>query len=163
MRVNRLVILVSNKNRKVSNEKNKFRVWDEKERRMLYPDELIAISPIGNEKLNYARLGSNGDYLWDKGILIQYVGLKDNTKWEELTKEEQKKWLINKTKEEWTGKEIYEGDLVKYYGKIYKIVFYRGCFCLESKHGYKPLIDITGEIKVIGNIFENFTLLKEEL
>jgi len=112
---------------------------------------------------DFGRLEMRGFYEVIPETVGQFTGLKDNTKWEELTKEEQKKWLINKTKEEWVGKEIYEGDSVKYYGKIYKIVFYRGCFCLESKYGYEPLIDIIGEIKVIGNIFENFTLLKEEL
>ena len=46
--------------------------------------------------------------------IIEYTGLKDNTKWEQLTKTEQKAWLTQgKTKEEWDGKEIYEGDIVK--------------------------------------------------
>ena len=47
-------------------------------------------------------------------IPIQYTGLKDNTKWEDLTKEEKDEWIKNgNTKGEWKGKEIYEGDIVE--------------------------------------------------
>lgn len=43
----------------------------------------------------------------------QFTGLYDSTKWEELTEIEQKQWFNNgKTKEEWNGKEIYEGNIV---------------------------------------------------
>lgn len=45
----------------------------------------------------------------------QFTGLYDATRWEELTNDEQALWLATKkTKEEWKGKEIYEGDVVKY-------------------------------------------------
>ena len=44
----------------------------------------------------------------------QFTGMKDSTKWEELTEKEQKAWLATgKTKEEWKGREIYEGDVVE--------------------------------------------------
>lgn len=43
----------------------------------------------------------------------QYTGLNDNTKWEELTKEEQLEWLKNHSVEEWNGKKIFEGDILK--------------------------------------------------
>lgn len=40
-----------------------------------------------------------------------FTGLLDKTKWEELEPEEQQHWLSSgRTKKEWNGKEIYEGD-----------------------------------------------------
>ena len=47
-------------------------------------------------------------------VLMQYTGLHDNTKWEDLTEEERRRYKrkgINK--ENWHGKEIYEGDIVE--------------------------------------------------
>lgn len=63
------------------------------------------------------------------------------------------------------GKEIYEGDIVKFIdktGKIIdktgKIIFYKGGFIIEdNKYQYAYPID---ECKIIGNINENPELLK---
>lgn len=43
----------------------------------------------------------------------QCTGLTDRTKWEELTETEQKFWLKKHTAEEWSGKLIFEGDIVQ--------------------------------------------------
>jgi len=43
-------------------------------------------------------------------VLMQYTGLRDATKWEELTDKEKEKWY-NREKD-WEGKFIYEGDIV---------------------------------------------------
>jgi hypothetical protein len=44
----------------------------------------------------------------------QYTGLLDGTKWEKLTDAERSAWLASgKTKAEWNGKMIFEGDVVK--------------------------------------------------
>ena len=48
----------------------------------------------------------------------QFTGLYDNTKWEELTVDEQAEFLYPKdggkhSKEEWKGKPIFEGDIIK--------------------------------------------------
>ena len=43
----------------------------------------------------------------------QSTGLTDKTRWDELTEEERKFWLRKHTAEEWTGKLIFEGDIVQ--------------------------------------------------
>jgi hypothetical protein len=55
------------------------------------------------------------DYNPDRFIVEQWTGLYDGTKWEQLTEAERKAWLDKgKTKEEWPGKMIFEGDIVKF-------------------------------------------------
>ena len=52
-------------------------------------------------------------YEVDPETVGQYTGLTDNTKWEQLTKEEQSNWLKFHTVDEWNGKMIFEGDIVR--------------------------------------------------
>lgn len=75
----------------------------------------------------------------------QFTGLFDCTKWEELSKKQQKEFLshFNKdgkpnTKEDWNGKKIFEGDIcdMSILGNdhtLQKIVIKYGCV------GYEPL------------------------
>lgn len=54
----------------------------------------------------------------DPKTVRQFTGLYDNTKWEELTVEEQAEFLYPEnggkhSKEEWKGKPIFEGDIIK--------------------------------------------------
>lgn len=81
-------------------------------------------------------------------VVMQYTGLKDKN-----------------------GKEIYEGDIIsyKYYrgfsgGEkeiIAKVEFIDGCFGFYEFVGYFNRYDLN-ESKVIGNIYENPELLKDE-
>ena len=43
----------------------------------------------------------------------QYTGLHDATKWENLPEKEQQEFLRIHKKEDWNGKKIFEGDIVK--------------------------------------------------
>lgn len=44
-----------------------------------------------------------------------YTGLKDSTKWEQLTDAEREAWLDpGGTEQSWNGREIYEGDIIRY-------------------------------------------------
>ena len=74
-------------------------------------------------------------------IIMQFTGLKDKN-----------------------GKEIFEGDiLIDKYNQIWKIEFDRGCFI--GFGGERELFHIFAmdEPKVIGNIYENLELMKEEV
>ncbi len=72
-------------------------------------------------------------------------------------------WLIDKN-----GKEIYEGDIVNFWGAIHKIVFDRWCFYMEDSSEpetvpYILYIKYHHQMSsVIGNIYENPELLQNE-
>ncbi len=96
-------------------------------------------------------------------ILMQYTGLKDNTKWEQLTKKEQQGWIDKgETKETWNGKEIYEGDVVKYGDRNYKIAWDDEGSFFGVVYGYSIQGGLFGYTEIIGNICNNPDLLKGE-
>lgn len=78
-----------------------------------------------------------------KETLGQYTGLKDRN-----------------------GKEIYEGDICMgvYTTDYYSVKFMDGYFCITDKNGMyeEILVDITSDIEVIGNIYENPELLNHD-
>ncbi len=153
----------------------KFRAWDKFDKMLYSTKDLIiipsAFNPLDFSYDHYGRISfyKNKDKTWHKsitghsGILMQYTGLKDKN-----------------------GKEIYGGDIVKC--SISKTQRYKGV--IEYAKGYffiqtfwycfKPMgrwdlqkaplsgktnnkINIQEDIeKIIGNIYENPELLKEE-
>lgn len=59
------------------------------------------------------------------------------------------------------GKEIYEGDIVKYaysYGntRINKVLFNNGCFIVDDDY----ILSKIGNVEVVGNIYDNHELLQ---
>lgn len=71
-------------------------------------------------------------------ILMQYTGYKDMK-----------------------GKEVYEGDIVRYYDYIYEVKWMWAGFYIHSlQNGFDELATTENFIEVIGNIYENPELLE---
>jgi len=151
----------------------KFRCWDKKRKQMYdvigmsryYSDKSMQPSWIGKLHKKMTPTCQRGVSEEEEGnfILMQYTGLRDNTKWKDLTEEEQEMWLASgRTKEEWNGKEIYEGDIVKQHSGwwdetvVGEVVFKGGMFVVIDCTKYtrrEYLLNTTA--KVIGNVYEN--------
>lgn len=82
-------------------------------------------------------------YKVDPETVCEWTGLYDGTKWEELSLEEQKKFLPY-TSKEWQGKPIFEGDILAYScGEVhgeYEVCFV-GCQ-YTCKEFFNPFFDV---------------------
>jgi len=157
----------------------KFRAWDKKKKRLsapfsfkdirAYDGEVQSIwfdtgnskddIEIGND-LGYG--DNNNKEMCNRYIFMQYTGLKDSTKWEQLTKDEQQAWLDSgKTEKEWNGKEIYEGDIIRYDLCIAELDGEKHNYCkgiVEFGNGafvYAKSLRDFWDVEAIGNIYEN--------
>lgn len=123
------------------NREIKFRVWDIKNKEMLKVQELDFEPTFYGGRIAI-RLDQYNDYFdTEDMILMQYTGLDDKN-----------------------GKEIYEGDIVKYENMTGKIMFFNGSFIMSNFEETEEweLGVINEEIEVIGNIYENSELLGGE-
>ena len=90
----------------------------------------------------------------------QFTGLYDNTKWDELTTEEQAEFLSplsggKRTKDEWKGKPIYENDFVKSdYGYVFIVVYNMGAWMIYDTSSFtiNHLNSHHAHLKVYGNV-----------
>lgn len=109
--------------------------------------------------------------LIDPVTLCQYTGLHDNTKWGDLTEAEKESFLSDwnyredrKNKiEDWSGRKIWENDILveKHKGIVtikYRVVFdlEEGAWMLETKSGARYGIGAANQrnSEVCGNIFD---------
>lgn len=128
---------------------NKFRVWDKKEQKFFEP-----VFEACNGELSELLISSNGIVLHRTLHGISMVDYQDG------------RWVVQSFTDLYAkdGKEIYEGDILiwhindkhrmapVYYDKNW------GCFWMEN-----VINDFgRGEYEVIGNIFQNPDLLKEQ-
>lgn len=104
--------------------------------------------------------------------LMQFTGLTDGTKWDELSKDEQLAWIRSGgTPSSWKGKEIYEGDVLMQkvgteFGSLVELRGVMEWMAEDAQFGIKYEVDEiihyhgTAEPpEVIGNVFENRELL----
>ena len=108
----------------------------------------------------------------DDLILCQYTGLKDNTKWEDLTEKERADWTRRgNLPSAWNGKEIYEGDVLgvklqkrnKNFNFTHVVKWEDDIEVYGGNHwsGYGYELP-NFYVKVIGNIYENPELLEKK-
>jgi hypothetical protein len=96
----------------------------------------------------------------------QFTGLYDATQWEDLTEEKRSRWTIDgNMPSEWKGREIYEGDIVKfvYSPKLLNennigvvLWFNNDHWAINVRNAAEYHIDnVVKRGKVIGNIHDN--------
>jgi len=119
--------------------KIKFRAWDKKEKIMINSESKETsetysdgISMEGNFSFVQCNACRDGEDF----ILMQFTGLKDKD-----------------------GKEIFEGDIVKYPHGIGKVIFMNCSYWIDTKYCCVLLYDYT--IEILGNIYENPELLSK--
>lgn len=156
----------------MSNRELKFRAYNTTHKKMV---DLAKFTAMAFNELDIEATKGDGVYLpfSDDVILMQFIGLHDNTKWKDLSKQEQTDWTKAGNKpSQWKGKDIYEGDVVqfdnteiggeKYLGEVVwndDQTLGNLSWGLWTVKGYLHT-DFLGYLEIIGNVHENSELLK---
>ena len=150
----------------------KIRVWDKKRSEMI---NLIAINFHKYIPMDDLICSCNDGPItrnFQDVVLMQSTGLHDDTKFEDLSEEEQEEWLESgKTADEWQGREIFKGDIVEiiYDGELFTgvVVYDLGEADFKATNGHEEYgnnfqyLTVGESIEVIGNIYENPELLED--
>ena len=133
----------------------KFRAWDNLNKKMLqvptlYFDDTNYVASTIREHNNFLSVNEEAE-------LMQFTGLRDKKRTEEYP----------------NGQEIFEGDLVRHFEVITRVVIFKyGAFGYESENGFISYAENSWfkwedgkskEIEVIGNICGNPELMGEKL
>lgn len=123
-------------------------------------------------ELGIVKLTNNEFYEFEDIILMQSTGLHDSTKFEDLSEDEQEEWLKSgKTADEWQGREVFEGDIVKIiYDRepfIGVVVYDLGEADFKATNNHEDYgnnfqyLTVGESIEVIGDIHKNHELLED--
>jgi hypothetical protein len=158
----------------------KCRAWMIKEKAMVRVAQLPFLNEDGKPE-NYAvgfygeesESGSSVDYT-DLGnvILMQSTGFHDAMEWCDLSDGEKNAWKYwGHTQEEWNGREIYEGDIVQWWGArrkddapkygVVSYVQHEGGFGIKWKDRMESVACQCRYVIVVGNIYQNSDLLSD--
>lgn len=104
-----------------------------------------------------------------------FIGIYDNTKWDELTEKEQKYWSTDLPQEEWKGKPIFKDDIVTFtrYNALGYTTNRVGYVAYDPDCAALYIMSTTGDawsfpevkintIKVIGNVHDNPELISNK-
>lgn len=131
----------------------KFRAWDSFNNRMIQNDRILKICFVRNNHIpnlivysnrnieNHTEIRENDKQYCNEFELMQYTGLKDKN-----------------------GKEIYEGDIISRGKYNFEVVWNerKGWYGIDDfDNGLTVLAQHLDYVEVIGNIYENLELLKE--
>lgn len=156
----------------------KFKAWDKENNKMHYDVQDISGMNEVADFSSFERILNvpmENEYGWIEGTrrfeVMQYTGLCDSTKWEELSEEEKKKFLSERnfktgrknTVEDWRGREIYEGDILNViYSDRQGECHHAKNYVLDDLRNTSIIgwLDYANELKIVGNIFENPELIQ---
>ena len=145
----------------------KFRCFDKDTKTM---HEVVSID-FRDWRVYYEAYGLRN--YWNKNVvLMQSTGLHDNTNFKDLSEKEQKEWLESgKTADEWQGREIFEGDIVKiiydsepFIGVVVYDLGETDFKATNNREDYGnnfQYLTVGESIEVIGNIHKNPELLED--
>ena len=133
-------------------------------------NQIVDVAMIFFE-IGIVKLTNNEFYQFEDIILMQSTGLHDNTNFKNLSEKEQEEWLgSGKTADEWQGREIFEGDIVKiiYDGEpfIGVVVYDLGETDFKATNNHEDYgnnfqyLTVGESIEVIGNVHQHPDLLE---
>lgn len=116
---------------------SKFRVWDKRYKQYVKPYAIC----LDGRAISITEPNNDLETLDSERVIIEFnTGLKDKN-----------------------GKEIYEGDIIDFYGEKYEVVFRAGCFWAGYSNNQRDyLFFYSVESEVIGNIHEHQELLETQ-